>query len=138
MAQHEEGEASTDPLAVMEAYTAAVNAHDLEAALALVNDAAVYTRPAGEFLGKEEIRGFLLDLFARNVRVELIGERQVQGSRVTWRSRIFLADPQNPDGQPLELVNDSESVVQNGRIVFHSATRAPSDGESESETDEGN
>lgn len=114
----------TDPAAVMDAYTAAINAHDVEAALAYVADDAVYNRPTGQFTGKEQIRGFIESLIARNVRVELVGERQVQGDRVTWTSRVFLSDPENPDGPPLEIVNNSESVVQNGKIVSHSASRA--------------
>ena len=39
-----------DPVAVIDAYTAALNAHDVEAALAFVADDAVYLRPAGRFV----------------------------------------------------------------------------------------
>jgi ketosteroid isomerase-like protein len=114
-----------DPAAVMADYTAAINAHDLEKALSLVADDAVYSRAAGDFRGKEEIRGFIQDLIDRDVRVELVGERQVSGERVTWTSRVSLRDPQNPDGPRLEIVNQSESTVRNGKIVAHSAQRAP-------------
>jgi transcription elongation GreA/GreB family factor len=114
-----------DPAAVMADYTAAINAHDLEKALSLVADDAVYSRAAGDFRGKEEIRSFIQDLIDRDVRVELVGERQVTGERVTWTSRVSLRDPQNPDGPRLEIVNQSESTVRNGKIVAHSAQRAP-------------
>jgi ketosteroid isomerase-like protein len=114
-----------DPAAVMAEYTTAINAHDLEKALSLVADDAVYTRPGGEFRGKEEIRGFIQDLINRDVQVELIGERQVQGERVSWTSRVSLQDPQDPNGPRVEIVNHSESIVRNGQIVTHSAQRAP-------------
>lgn len=113
----------TDPAAVMDAYTAAINAHDVEAALALVDDNAVYDRSVGAFQGKEEIRGFIEGLIARNVSVELIGERQVDGERVSWTSRVRLDDPDNPGGPQLEAINDSESVVRGGKIVSHTARR---------------
>ena len=74
----------TDPAAVMDAYTAAINAGDIEAAMALVADDAVYERAAGNFNGKEEIRGFVEGLIAREAQVELVGERQVDGEIVSW------------------------------------------------------
>ena len=114
----------TDPAAVMDAYTAAINAHDVEAALALVADDVIYHRPTGDFNGKEAVRGFIEGLIARNVRVELVGQRTVDGERVSWRSHVFLADPENPDGPLLEIMNNSESIVRNGKIVMHTASRA--------------
>jgi predicted SnoaL-like aldol condensation-catalyzing enzyme len=116
------GSQPTNPAAVMDAYTAAINAHDLEKALSYVADDAVYDRPAGAFNGKEEVRGFIEDLFARNVQVELIGERTVDGERVTWKSRVMIDDPENP-GVRLEIINNSESIVRDGKIVKHTARR---------------
>jgi predicted SnoaL-like aldol condensation-catalyzing enzyme len=118
------GPAPLGPAEVMDAYTAAINAHDVEKALSLVADDAVYHRPSGEFTGKEAVRGFIEELIARNVKVELIGERTVDGERVTWRSRVMLDDPQNPDGPQLEIMNNSESIIRDGKIVMHTATRA--------------
>ena len=114
----------TDPAAVMDAYTAAINAHDVEKALSYVADDAVYDRSVGGFNGKEEVRGFIEGLFARNVQVELIGERTVDGERVTWQSRVMIDDPENP-GTRLEIINNSESIVRDGKIVKHTARRAP-------------
>lgn len=114
----------TDPAAVMDAYTEAINAHDVEKALSYVADDAMYDRPNGAFNGKAEIRTFVEGLIARNVHVELIGERQVDGEVVTWHSRVMLDDPENPDGPQLEIRNNSTSVVRNGKIVHHMAERA--------------
>lgn len=112
-----------DPDAVMDAYTAAINAHDIDAALALVADDAVYERPNGAYTGKEEIRGFIEGLFARDVQVELMGERQVEGEIVRWTSHVSLTDPENPDGPRVEFMNNSQSTVRDGKIVHHQAER---------------
>ena len=108
----------TDPAAVMDAYTAAINAHDVEKALSYVADDAVYHRPAGDFNGKGEIRGFIEGLIARNVKVELIGQRAVEGERVTWQSHVTLENPAQ------DIMNNSESIVRNGKIVMHMAQPA--------------
>ena len=112
------GDQPTDPAAVMDAYTATINAHDVEKALSYVAADAVYHRPAGEFKGKEEIRGFIEGLIARNVKVELIGERTVDGERVTWQSHVTLENPAQ------EIMNNSESIVRDGKIVMHTAQAA--------------
>jgi hypothetical protein len=114
-----------DPAAVMDAYTAAINAGDVEKALSFVADDAVYTRPAGQFKGKAEVRKFVQDLVTRKTKVELVGTRTVQGERVTWVSRVTQIDPQNPSAPPTTITNNSESIVRNGKIVMHGATRAP-------------
>jgi ketosteroid isomerase-like protein len=114
----------TDPAAVMDAYTEAINNHDVEAALALVAEDALYSRPNGDFNGKEEIRGFIEGLFARDVQVSVIGERQVNGEEVIWMSSVSLLDPENPNGPRIQLTNNSRSTIRNGLIVFHTAERA--------------
>jgi ketosteroid isomerase-like protein len=114
-----------NPAAVIDAYTAALNAHDVEGALAFVDDNAVYMRPTGQFIGREEVRGFIEGLVAQNVQIELMGERQEFGNYVMWMSQVTLADPTNPGAAPMQLRNQSESVVHGGRIVFHLATRVP-------------
>jgi ketosteroid isomerase-like protein len=114
-----------DPAAVIDAYTAAINAHDVEGALAFVDDNAVYMRPSGQFIGREEVRGFIAGLVAQNVQIELLGERQEFGNYVMWMSQVTLSDPSNPDAAPMVLHNQSESIVHDGHIVFHMATRVP-------------
>ena len=114
-----------DPAAVIDAYTKAINAHNVEEALKFVDDNAVYMRPAGQFTGKAEVRTFIEGLVQQKVRIELVGQRQVSGERVTWTSRVFLTDPANPNAPPREVRNQSESVVRNGKIVSHRATPAP-------------
>ena len=111
-----------DPGAVVDAYTAALNGGDVEAALGFVADEAVYMRPAGRFIGKGEVRGFVEDLVSRQARIELIGDREVYGEYVTWQSRVTFG---NPGAGPAEVRNFSRSVVIDGKIVFHMARPAP-------------
>lgn len=118
------GQSPSDPAAVMDAYTAAINAHDVEAALQYVADDAVYDRPTGQFTSKDEVRTFIEGLIAQDVHVELIGARTVDGEKVTWHSQVTLKDPQNPGGPPLVIRNNSESIVRDGKIIFHTAKRA--------------
>jgi len=110
----------TDPAAVMDAYTEAINAHDVEKALSFLADDAVYDRSAGAFNGKSEVRQFVEGIIARDVQVGVIGERTVDGEHVSWQSRVMIDDPQNP-GTRLEVILNSESIVRNGKIVQHTA-----------------
>jgi ketosteroid isomerase-like protein len=120
---HQAQRLPTDPAAVMDAYTAAINAHDAEAAMLFVSDEATYNRPLGIFGGHPEIRGFIQDLIDHGVSIELIGERSVEGERVRWSSVVRFSDP--APGAPAEVRNASESLVRDGKILEHRATRQP-------------
>lgn len=111
-----------NPAAVVDAYTAAINAANVDAALEFVADNAVYMRPAGQFIGKDQVRGFIEDLVSRGAAIELLGEREVYGEYVTWRSRVAFG---SPGAGPAEVRNLARSVVIDGKIVFHMATPAP-------------
>jgi hypothetical protein len=107
----------------MDAYTAAINAHDVDVAMLFVSPEATYNRPLGIFGGLPEIRGFIQDLIDRGVSIELIGERSVEGERVRWSSVVRFSDP--APGAPAEVRNESESLVRDGKILEHRATRQP-------------
>jgi ketosteroid isomerase-like protein len=111
----------TDPAGVVDAYTAAINAGDVEAALAFVADHAVYMRPAGQFIGKDQVRGFIEDIVGRGAQIELLGERDAHGDHVQWMSRVRFT---NPGAGPAEVRNRSQSIVIDGKILFHLATPA--------------
>ncbi len=111
-----------DPVGVVDAYTAAINAGDVEGALAFVADNAVYMRPAGQFIGKDQVRGFIQDLVARGARIELQGDRDTVRDYVSWISRVTFA---NPGSGPSEIRNLAQSIVVDGKIVFHMAYPSP-------------
>ena len=63
--------------------------------------------------GKEEIRSYIEGLVARDVRMELLGEPQVEGEQVSWQSRVNLSYPEQ------ELVNNADTVARDGEIVTY-------------------
>ncbi len=104
----------SDPAEVIDAFTEAIIAHDVEGALDQVNeDAAVYGGPRVQLKGKEEIRRYIEGLVDRDVHIELLGERQVEGEQVSWQSRVSLSDLEN------EVINNAEAIVRDGKIVTY-------------------
>lgn len=111
-----------DPATIVDAYTAAINAGNVDAALAFVDDDAIYRRPAGVFKGKDEVRGFIEDLIGRKAKIELVGSRESLGDYIYWNSRVTFGEP---GAGPAEIRNFSQSIVSNGKILFHMARPAP-------------
>lgn len=111
-----------DPAGVIDAYTAAINAGDVGAALSFVAEDAVYDRPPpfGLLTGKAAVRGFIQDLVNRKAKIQLLGVRTVAGESVKWHSRITLNSSTNPNESQV-LLNDSSSIVRGGLIVQHTA-----------------
>src|SRR5688500_4184054 len=82
---------ANDPMAVFDAFNAAVNAHDVDAALGFFADDAVAQLPSqpppNVFTGKTEIRNWLERDSARNIHV-VIADAQVAGDTVTGTARV--------------------------------------------------
>lgn len=116
------GTRPVDPAAVVDAYTAAINAGNTEGALTFVAEDAVYDRPPplGILTGKAAIRGFVQDLITRKARIQLLGLRTVEGETVKWKSRVEVDSPTDPSQRQLAL-NESSSIVRDGLIVQHTA-----------------
>lgn len=106
----------TDPAAVAKALANAVNAGDVEAALALFADDAVVDTgsPASPYTGKEEIRAWLEGMVATNFQIE-IEILQVEGDTVTERDKFSDDDLRNLGIAPLEGI--SKITVQDGKIT---------------------
>lgn len=107
-----------DPLAVMEAYDIALQAGDIEGALAMFADDAVLTTRQGQFVGKEQIRAWLERLVAQNDRIEVAG-RQAEGPKVSWQNKFFRADLPALVNEPLEA--QAEAEVEAGQIKTFSS-----------------
>jgi hypothetical protein len=102
----------------MDAYDLALNAGDVDGALALFADDAVLTTGQGQFAGKEQIRTWLEGLVAQNDRIEVAG-RQADGGKVTWQNMFFRADLPALNNEPLEA--QAEAVVEDGKIKTFSS-----------------
>ncbi|MCK6627066.1 MAG: nuclear transport factor 2 family protein [Anaerolineae bacterium] len=107
-----------DPLTVMEAYDLALEAKDVEGALALFADEAVLTTRQGQFVGKEEIRAWLERLVTQNERIEVFG-RQATGDKVIWQNKFFRADLPALKDAPLEA--NAEATIEAGKIKTFSS-----------------
>src|SRR6476619_6527023 len=89
---------NNDPLAVAQAFEAAINAHDLDAALTLFADDATWTdtHPAPDvpnpLQGKDAIKGFLTLILQAKPHDEA-SNLQVNGDTVTWFSKETLENP---------------------------------------------
>ena len=109
---------AADPQSVVKALETAVNAHDMEARLALfADDAVIQIRPeafGGTYTGKQQIRKWFEELDAGHfsIAINIVG---VQGDTVTTRSTIA-----NDFFRQLGLagVDGTEQyTVQNGKIA---------------------
>lgn len=122
--------AGMDPAEALAALDAALNAHDLGAALALFADGAVvrYEPPPPApapalYRGKQEIRGLLERLIAQGVRVESEGY-SASGERATSHGRaVYAAGHERLGGNPVFL--EAEALVREGKIASLTFTFSP-------------
>lgn len=98
-----------DAASVLKAHYAARNAYNLENALALVADNAVFTTPNGTSEGKAKIEDLLVTIYSGGNQFTL-SDIQVNGSTVT-----FTVTVDSGDGQPTTLAG--EAVIQDNLIV---------------------
>lgn len=110
----------TDPVAVVTALYEAVNAGDVEAALALYADDAVIHMPVpppdmpDTYTGKEEIRGWIENEVARNTEYVLLGT-QVDGPTVIATTSV--ADDVLRSFGLTNLEQNDEFSIQDGKIT---------------------
>lgn len=109
----------TDPESVIRAIIDALNAKNIDAALALVADDAVITLippppgTTGVFTGKEEIRGWWEQYVADNSVTEL-SDFQVDGDNATWSAEIWADEFRALGVAPLDY--RGEGIVQGGLL----------------------
>jgi ketosteroid isomerase-like protein len=110
----------TDPVAVVTALYEAVNAGDIEAALALYAEDSVMYMPVpppdmpDTYTGKEEIRGWIENEVARNTKYVLLGT-QVDGTTVIATTSV--ADDVLRSFGLTSLEQNDEFSIQDGKIT---------------------
>jgi ketosteroid isomerase-like protein len=115
----------TDPESVIRAIIDALNAKNIDAALALVADDAVVTiiPPPGDttgvFTGKEEIRGWWEGYVAFGSHSEF-SNFQVAGDKATWSAKVS-ADRLRAEGVA-SLGYKAEGIVQGGLLKSYTFT----------------
>jgi ketosteroid isomerase-like protein len=113
---------ANDPAAVFNAFNTAVNAHDVEAAVAFFADDAVVQfpnqPPPNTYRGSAEIRAWLQADADQNISVQT-EQVQVEGDRVSCLGKVDI-DALRPLG--ITLVGPAEAVVQGGKITSFTFT----------------
>jgi hypothetical protein len=110
-----------DPVSVVQARDAAMNAGDLEAALALyaddatVRDANPDPGTTGVTRGKEAIRTWLAGNIAGKVRLESFNFNVV-GDTVTFKNHVWLDDPDLIRLNLLPVEGNNTLVIRDGKI----------------------
>jgi hypothetical protein len=111
---------ATDPLAVMQASLAALNAGKVDAAT--VADDAVFTIAGRSARGKEEVLRMIADDVANHTQVEATNF-QVAGTKVTYS---FKLSSDLFRGLGIEVINGTtEAVIEDGKIKSLTATPTP-------------
>jgi hypothetical protein len=121
--------AADDPLSVIDALDATLNAGNSDGALALfADDATVRQSPpqpgaTGAYQGKAEVRTFLASIVAQHIHFDLTAPRQVVGERVTWINNTSI-DPWRTLGIA-SLQGQGGATVHDGKITSLSITLTP-------------
>lgn len=113
-----------DPLAIVRAFDAACNAHDLETVLSLfADDAVVRQSPpsdgVGIYRGKEQI-GSWFQTQLPGFHVDS-SDHRMSGDSVSW-SAMMTDDLLRQIGQRQPLRTEAEAVVRDGKIASLSVT----------------
>ncbi len=107
---------ATDPKSVFDGFHAAVNAHDVDAALAFFADDGVVQfpnqPPPNVFRGKTEIRAWLQGDADQHIQVKT-EQVKVAGDTMTWIAKVDVDDVR-PLGITIE--GPAEAVIQGGKI----------------------
>lgn len=122
--------ADDDPAGLIDNYVAAVNAGDLEAILALYNDAAFHIAlpspdgSAGVCVGKDQFRMWYEQSVANGDRIEIEdGTLAIDGNQLAYIARL-TSEPWTKLGVDA-LEAHSEMVLSDGRIMTHVVVLTP-------------
>ena len=114
----------TDPESVLRSLFDALNAKDIDRALAFVTDDTVITIVMAPnrfvFTGKEEIRGWWQHTQIEENTFAEVGEFRVEGDKASWSASISTDPWRALDVAPIHC--SAESIVQDGLLKSHTFT----------------
>ena len=119
----------TDPASVVQAYIRAVNAHNVDAVLALYADDAVHEvipPPPGAqsvYIGKAQIRQFYQQTVVNHDHLEVVGTPQVVGDKVMYTKRIASDSFRRLGLATLDA--SIVAIVQGGKFISYTAAFTP-------------
>jgi hypothetical protein len=104
-------------VAIVEDYYAALNAGDVDAAMAFVAEDAVFANPTGYYNGAAEIRSGLVEgVITPGITFELTNFRGADG-RIVYDYEVLMG------AELLDSGSDGLTIVENGEIVFDGTER---------------
>ena len=111
-------------VSVINAFYAALNAGEADAALALFADEATWMALTGEtVVGTEQIQRRVQNLVARNQQFEFLLTPRAQRDTVTWRTQETYEELRKLCLDAVEV--NGEAVIQDGKITAFRNTRTP-------------
>jgi hypothetical protein len=110
-------------MTVVNALIAAENAHDADAATALFAEDGVAKLAVETRTGHEQIRAWQQSLADGDFHVELAGEPQIEGNKVTYHNKVDLKMFKNLGLGTVEAV--SEAVIEGGKIKHYTFALTP-------------
>jgi limonene-1,2-epoxide hydrolase len=108
--------ATPAPAAVVQRYYEAVNAKQLDAAMAFIADDAVFVNPYGTFRGKDDVRASLQLVMNDGITFDLSNFRDTNG-RVVYDYKVFV------NGEQVEVGTDGLTIVRDGKITLDATER---------------
>jgi ketosteroid isomerase-like protein len=113
---------AADPQAVFDGFHAAVNAHDVDAALAFFADDAVVQfpnqPPPNTYRGQAEIRAWLKGDADQHIQVTT-EQLKMSGDTLSWIAKVVTDDVR---GSGITIEGPAEAVIQGGKIKSFSFT----------------
>jgi hypothetical protein len=113
---------ATDPKSVFDGFHAAVNAHDVDAALAFFADDAVVQfpnqPPPNVYRGTAEIRAWLQGDADQHIQVTT-EQLNLAGDKLTWIGKVVTDDVR---GLGITIEGPAEAIIQGGKITSFSFT----------------
>jgi hypothetical protein len=113
------------PEAIVTRHLSAINSGDLDAAVAVYADSAIFITPDGETKGKTAIRYVLAGVLA-TVRGDSAGSRALIAVKQKYFTKTvgFIVWTQNT-GKPGEVQGSDTFVVRRGKIILQTAFLVP-------------
>ena len=99
-----------NPAAILEGYIHSFNARQLDEAISLVADDAVFIDPGGKYVGEAQIRATLQSAINDGVTLEVSNISDTNG-RLVYEYKVFVGGGLFTSGTGL-------TIVQDGKIIF--------------------
>ena len=122
-------ESTRSILEVSDAVDAAADVRDMDAFLTGYAEDAVLSGSfysGGPHTGREAIRAFWERQFSANIQYEIVGEKKVEGNKITLTARITSSNLAPPGVLPLEIV--CVQIFHEGKIKSENCEYTPESG----------